>query len=364
MNSMHRCIVLCAALALLSACATTGHDGPNPEWPSNAEAGLKCRTIRELQVFIRERGEVGECTTDGSRFVALLDSEAKYVGEYHDADGTCFIDEIHLERRRTLEERLPSELYIAQMELLRRVQRIGFRTDAVVFDLRALLDAANYAIQNCDRMSVVHALGDYVKACEYRDGEPGDPAYYTFAAALVARLVFVPIAGAEVELPAVMPSWSFIPLTHLLHQLGCPLYPIVLQDGIPFVLWYPGNGMQYVSDEYIQYCRNWCELRTEPFAPSDDPLGAAEKLIARFEGLSATDGAEMEWSGFDFEAIAPAVRGQAVIAVGAAESAGVCRNFAQRPHWDYEGVQWKAVQAELKGKAFGWDADSSRWVSK
>lgn len=138
-----------------------------------------------------------------------------------------------------------------------------------------------------------------------------------FIALLAARLVYVPMAGEDVELPALLPWPWLIQVSHAMHVQGFPLFPVAEQNGVPFVLWRPGNG-GVAGDVrvYLEYCRNYCRKRSL-LPPLDrvNAAAAAENLLERVEAALAATG--LRDVGLDFGVVRKDVWSQAIMAEAA-----------------------------------------------
>jgi hypothetical protein len=193
-------------------------------------------------------------------------------------------DRPHQPAKTALQTRLGHEPAPYAEEVLTELDGFQRGNDPLDLDPRRLIAAAGMLIR-LPKTNACMVLHDLAVASAYPVANARrDPRFDWFVPLLLARLLFVSDAGDDVELPALLP-WPWLNrVTHISCQSGCPLFPLVLQDGCPFVVWHPGNG-GVLGDvtAYIEYCRNYTRMRHRLPPAATNPADAAEDAIARID---------------------------------------------------------------------------------
>ncbi len=97
---------------------------------------------------------------------------------------------------------------------------------------------------------------------------------------LIIRLLFESADPAK-ELPEIH-TLPFLPLPHDHDKPLWPLHPIYLQDDLPFFLVYGGSmvGPTDRPENHVDWAEDHGTIRTKPLRPVDNPMLAAERLVA------------------------------------------------------------------------------------
>jgi hypothetical protein len=134
--------------------------------------------------------------------------------------------------------------------------------DKAIAELRKFLKIARWSISNAERDPVNIDTSD--KQCVF----------------LIVRLLFEPAKPGE-TLPR-MRIGAMFPHPPDLDKALWPLFPLVVQDDIPFILIEGVNldGLAEGPSAHVDWAEKHCKLRARPLHPSNDPLGAVDNLMA------------------------------------------------------------------------------------
>jgi len=150
------------------------------------------------------------------------------------------------------------------------------------FDPVTLVRAVNH-LHSLGKAKAITELRDFLRIARYSNGER-DPANIDTSDGqcvfLIVRLLFEPEKRGD-KLPDVGIG-AFIPFREENDVALWPLFPLALQDDIPFVL-NEGvilGGLAEHPGSHVNWAEKHGKLRARPLWPADDPLRAVDKLAA------------------------------------------------------------------------------------